>query len=83
MDLGATHGVAPPSDRWLSPAEWVALNQRNGWLSKSGIISRDAKKGILQDYSKQKKLMKEALTVQSNVDHLISQKKEGQAQKQI
>jgi len=46
-------------------------------------ICRDAKKGILQDYLKQKKLMKEALTVQSNVDHLISQKKEGQAQKQI
>lgn len=45
-------------------------------------ICRDAKKVLLQDYSKQKNLMKEALTVQSNVDHLISQKPEGQAQKQ-
>ena len=43
---------------------------------------RDAKKVLLKDYLKQKNLMKEALTVQLNVDHLISQKTEGRAQKQ-
>jgi hypothetical protein len=34
----------------------------------------DSKKVILKDYVKQKKLMKESLTVQSNVDHLFSQR---------
>lgn len=43
---------------------------------------RDAKKVLMKDYIKQKNLMKEALTVQLNVDHLISQKTEGRAQKQ-
>ena len=43
---------------------------------------RDAKKVLLKDYIKQKNLMKEALMVQLNVDHLISQKAEGRAQKQ-
>ena len=33
----------------------------------------DSKKVILKDYVKQKNLMKESLTVQSNVDHLFSQ----------
>ena len=42
----------------------------------------DSKKVILKDYVKQKNLMKESLTVQSNVDHLFSQKTEGQAHKQ-
>jgi hypothetical protein len=42
----------------------------------------DSKKFILKDYVKQKNLMKESLTVQSNVDHLFSQKTEGQAHKQ-
>lgn len=34
----------------------------------------DSKKVILKDYVKQKNLMKESLTVQSNVDHLFSQR---------
>jgi hypothetical protein len=42
----------------------------------------DSKKFILKDYVKQKNLMKESLTVQSNIDHLFSQKTEGQAHKQ-
>jgi len=42
----------------------------------------DSKKVILKDYVKQKNLMKESLTIQSNVDHLFSQKTEGQAHKQ-
>jgi len=33
----------------------------------------DSKKVILKDYVKQKNLMKESLTIQSNVDHLFSQ----------
>ncbi len=33
----------------------------------------NSKKVILKDYVKQKNLMKESLTVQSNVDHLFSQ----------
>ena len=40
------------------------------------------RKIILKDYVKQKNLMKESLTVKSNVDHLFSQKTEGQAHKQ-
>ena len=42
----------------------------------------DSKKVILKDYVKQKYIMKESLTIQSNVDHLFSQKTEGQAHKQ-
>lgn len=42
----------------------------------------DSKKVILKGYVKQKNLMKESLTIQSNVDHLFSQKTEGQAHKQ-
>ena len=34
---------------------------------------QDSKKVILKVYVKQKNLMKESLTVQSNVDHLFSQ----------
>jgi len=36
----------------------------------------DSKKVILKDYVKQKYIMKESLTVQSNVDHLFSQRSE-------
>ena len=36
----------------------------------------NTKRTKLKDYSKQKSIMKDALTVQSNVDHLFSQKSE-------
>ena len=51
-------------------------------LQQEFNLCLDSKKVILKDYVKQKNLMKESLTVQSNVDHLFSQKTEGQAHKQ-
>ena len=42
-------------------------------LQKEFNACQGAKKVLMKDYIKQKNLMREALTVQSNVDHLFSQ----------